>query len=171
MQERITTYTIMKKVIFIIPSFVVVLFACNNSDNKTAEIPDTKTRQADSVKQADSLEKEVMDGHNAGMARMSKMSKLQQEARRLIDSINKLPGKAKEEARPYRGKLESLVNTLENAKASMNKWMEDFRYDSARNDLGKRIKYLGEETIKVDKVKETILGSLQEADSVMKSKF
>jgi uncharacterized lipoprotein NlpE involved in copper resistance len=161
----------MKKLIFIIPALCIVLVACNNSENKTAETPGTKTMQADSVKQADSLEKEVMDGHNVGMARMSKMSKLQQEARRLIDSLDKLPAKAKEAARPYRGKLESLVNNLEDAKASMNKWMEEFRYDSARNDLEKRIKYLGEQTIKVSKVKEAILGSLQEADSLIKSKF
>jgi glycine C-acetyltransferase len=108
----------MKKLIFIIPALCIVLVACNNSENKTAETPGTKTMQADSVKQADSLEKEVMDGHNVGMARMSKMSKLQQEARRLIDSLDKLPAKAKEAARPYRGKLESLVNNLEDAKAS-----------------------------------------------------
>jgi uncharacterized lipoprotein NlpE involved in copper resistance len=160
----------MKKVIFIIPALFVVLVACNNSENKTAETPGTKTVQADSLR-ADSLEKEVMDGHNVGMARMSKMSKLQQEARRLIDSLDKLPAKAKEAARPYRGKLESLVNNLEDAKSSMNKWMEDFRYDSARDDLEKRIKYLGEEKIKVSKVKEAILGSLQEADSLIRSKF
>jgi hypothetical protein len=161
----------MKKFIFSISVLFVVLIACNNSEDKTAETPGTKTMQADSLKQADSLEKEVMDGHNVGMARMSKMSKLQQEARRLIDSLDKLPAKAKEAARPYRGKLESLVNNLENAKASMNKWMEEFRYDSGRNDLEKRIKYLEEQTIKVSKVKETILGSLQEADSLIKSKF
>jgi hypothetical protein len=161
----------MKKFIFSISVLFVVLIACNNSEDKTAETPGTKTMQADSLKQADSLEKEVMDGHNVGMARMSKMSKLQQEARRLIDSLDKLPAKAKEAARPYRAKLESLVNNLENAKASMNKWMEEFRYDSGRNDLEKRIKYLEEQTIKVSKVKETILGSLQEADSLIKSKF
>ena len=144
---------------------ILAMVACNNSENKTGETTDTKKIQADS------LEKEVMDGHDAGMAKMSKISRLQQETQRLIDSIEKLPAKAKQAAAPYKTKLESLLNDLKNAGASMNTWMEEFNYDSARDNLEQRIKYLSEEKLKVSKVKKAIGESLAAADSVIKSKF
>jgi hypothetical protein len=53
----------------------------------------------------------------------------------------------------------------------MNKWMEEFNMDSALNNAEERIDYLGSEKLKVSKVKEAILGSLQKADSILKEKF
>jgi transcriptional regulator NrdR family protein len=53
----------------------------------------------------------------------------------------------------------------------MNKWMDEFKFDSAVNDVKERINYLGEEKLKVTKVKEAILNGLQKADSVLKEKF
>jgi hypothetical protein len=43
--------------------------------------------------------------------------------------------------------------------------------DSALNNTEERINYLTTENIKVSKVKDAVLSSLQKADSVLKSKF
>jgi hypothetical protein len=53
----------------------------------------------------------------------------------------------------------------------MNKWMDEFNMDSAVNNMEQRIKYLTDEKMKVGKVKESILGSLHKADSLLKSKL
>ena len=53
----------------------------------------------------------------------------------------------------------------------MDRWMKEMNWDSASNNIEKRINYLTEENQKVTKVKESILNSLQNADSVLRSKF
>jgi hypothetical protein len=156
----------MKKVIFILSAlFSVAIIACNNTDKKGGENKDT--RQA----QADSLASEVLEGHDVAMPKSMKIPDLQKETKRLIDSVSKLPAKAREAAAPYKVKLESLLKDLGDADLAMNKWMEEFEYDSAKDNLEKRIKYLADEKIKVGKVKEAVLGSLQKADSLLKAKF
>jgi seryl-tRNA synthetase len=157
----------MKKIVFILPALLLMsIVACNNTtENKTVE-SNTPTKA-----QADSLENDVMEGHNTGMAKMSKMSRLQQEAQRLIDSIDKLPARARQAAEPYKDKLRSLSKDLDNAGSAMNTWMEEFKYDSARENIEQRIKYLTDEKLKVGAVKEKILTTLQKADSLIKTKF
>jgi len=155
----------MKKIIFIIPA-LFFLIACNNN----AEDNSAKATGSQKVT-ADSLEKAVMDGHDVGMSKMGKLSKMKNEAQRLIDSIDHLPAKAQEAAASAKKNLQSVANDLDNAIAAMNSWMEGFNYDSARENLEQRIKYLTNEKLKVDNVKESILSSLQKADSVLKSKF
>ena len=89
----------------------------------------------------------------------------------MLDSIDKLPAKAKQAAAPLRTKLDSLQKDLSYAEFAMNKWMEEFNMDSAVNNVKERIDYLGSEKMKVSKVKEAILGSLQKADSILKEKL
>jgi len=149
-------------IIFLVPGF---LTACNNTQKKV------NTGNEVSKSLADSLENEVMDGHNAGMAKYGKLTARQNEARLLLDSIAHLPAKAREAMTPLQAKLESLVEDLISAKAKMDKWMDEYNMDSAVNNLEQRIKYLTEEKIKVSKVKESILNSLQKADSVLKARF
>lgn len=141
------------------------LAACNNTDKKT------DTGNKDSKTLADSLENEVMDGHNAAMAKYGKLTAMQNEAQRLLDSIAKLPAKAREAMTPLKTKLDVLVEDLGSAKSGMDKWMEEYNMDSAVNNLEQRIKYLTSEKIKVSKVKESILNSLQKADSLLRAKF
>jgi hypothetical protein len=143
--------------------FVVLFIAtsCNNNNNgKDAE---SKTR-------ADSLLNDVMDGHNIGMAKMGRLTRAEQTTRRLLDSIAKLPEKARKAAEPLKVQLDSLQKDLSYAEFAMNKWMDEFNVDSAVNNLNDRISYLEEEKLKVTKVKEAILGSLQKADSIIKEK-
>ena len=112
-----------------------------------------------------------MDGHNEGMAKMSKIETARQEANRLLDSIGKLPAKARVAAQPYKAKLDTLISQLNTADIAMDKWMKEMNWDSASNNIEKRINYLTEENQKVTRVKESILNSLQNADSVLRSKF
>lgn len=152
---------------FFIPSAILLMFiaSCNNSDKKTGEDNNPPTTKADS------LEKEVLEGHDIAMPKSMKIPDLQKETKRLIDSISKLSVKAQEATAPYKAKLESLLKDLDNAYFAMDKWMVEFKFDSARDNIGQRIKYLEEEKLKVVKVKEAILGSLQKADSLLKAKF
>jgi hypothetical protein len=151
----------MKKYILIAIA-ALSLAACNSNEEKTPD--DTKAK-------ADSIRDEVMEGHDIGMAKTPKLSKAQKEAERLLDSIAKLPAKSQELAAGFKAQLESLRKDLEYADMAMTKWMKEFNYDSAENDVEKRIEYMTEEKFKVNKVKEAILNSLQKADSVLKSKF
>jgi len=49
--------------------------------------------------------------------------------------------------------------------------MDEFNMDSLTNNAKERIKYLTDEKLKVSKVKESILNSLQKADSLVKEKL
>jgi hypothetical protein len=53
----------------------------------------------------------------------------------------------------------------------MDKWMVEFSMDSMKNNVEQRINYLTEEKLKVGKVKDAILNSLAQADSLLKKKF
>ncbi|MEI9806466.1 MAG: viral A-type inclusion protein [Bacteroidota bacterium] len=154
----------MRKIVFALPVFFFIMVAaCNNE-------ADTKTGNSQTGK-ADSLEKEVLAGHDVAMPKSMKIPALQKETKLLIDSISKLPAKAREAAAPYKAKLESLLRDLSYADMAMNKWMDEFKFDSAKDNIEERIKYLTEEKDKVEKVKEAVLGSLSEADSLLKAKF
>jgi hypothetical protein len=148
---------------------IFVFIACNNSDKKqedhsrhTTDVPKT---------QEDSLYADVMDGHNVGMAKMGKIRAMQNEVKRVLDSIATLPAKAKQAAAPLKAKLDSVTADLSYAEMAMDKWMTEFNMDSAKNNIEQRIKYLTDEKSKVGKVKAAILGGLQKADSLLKAKF
>mgnify|MGYP001181997274 CR=1 FL=1 len=120
--------------------------------------------------QADSLYKAVLKGHDVAMSPSMKIPDLQKTAQHMVDSLAALKGKAAEEAAPLKAKLEQLVNELDYADNAMNKWMMEMNWDSASNDLEQRVKYLTEEKLKVDKVKEAVLGSIAKADSLLNPK-
>jgi len=149
----------MKKLV--IPVIALLALACNNS-----------VKKEDPLKaQADSLYKEVMNGHDLAMPKSMKIPDLQKAAQKMIDSIATLPAKAKEAAAPLKAKLEELVNELNYADNAMTKWMVEMNFDSSVNDLQQRVKYLMEEKVKVNKVKEAVLNSIAKADSLLKAKL
>src|SRR6185503_2648302 len=98
---------------------------------------------------ADSLLDEVDDGHAVAMGKMGRLDRTQKEVARLIDSVSKLPAKARDAAAPYKAKLETLLEELKTADVNMTQWMESFNMDSALNNTEERIKYLTTEKIKV----------------------
>lgn len=142
---------------------VCILFACNSKKEEGG-----KTNLDDKKIVADSLMEQVMDGHDVGMSKYGKMQGYEKQIDAMLDSISKLPAKAKEAAAPYQEKLQSARQDLATALSQMDKWMEEFNMDSAANDMEKKIQYLMDEKDKVGKVKMLILQSVAKADSLLK---
>jgi phage host-nuclease inhibitor protein Gam len=163
----------MKKIFFVFAVFLfTALVACNNSEKKPGAVE--LTPQA----QADSLEKEVMVGHNVAMPKSMKIPDLRKQIGRLIDSMGKLPAKAQEAAAPYKAKLESMNKELLAAYDSMENWMESFggrlqeiNKEAMKDSIAQRIKFFMEEKVKVNNVKEAVLESVKKADAFLKEKL
>jgi hypothetical protein len=149
----------MKNIIVTCLIFAALACSCNNSTKQDPEKLKAKS---------DSLYEEVMDGHNIGMAKQSRLKALKQHAQNMLDSISKLPAAAQSALSPYKSRLDSLIADLDNSWNGMEQWMDDFKIDSAENNLEQRIRYLADEKLRVGKVKDAILGSLAKADSLLK---
>ncbi len=155
----------MRKIIFPLIAFTcLAMTACKESSKKN-------TTKEEVLTPADSLMKEVNEGHDAVMPKMGKVRGAQKEIQRLLDSIATLPAKAQQGAASLKSRLELLVNDLNYADFAMDKWMTEFNRDSALNDMQQRIKYLADEKLKVNKVKEAVLTGLARADSLLKAKL
>ena len=158
----------MKKSIFYFAFLLAIcVIACNDAANEhKGHGKDTEPKTT-----VDSLNQAVDDDHIIGMSKMGRLTRAEQTTRRLLDSIAKLPVKARQAAEPFKNKLESLQKELSYAESAMDKWMKEYKMDSFVNNVEERVKYLRSEKLKVGKVKEVILNSLQKADSVIKDKF
>ncbi len=151
----------MKKKLFTL-FFLAWLASCKNAPKQEQERTDgfnpvLKTRE-------DSLFHDVMEGHDMGMARMGKISRYLSQVQKTLDSLNKLPD-SKVDTK-YQQFLIDLQKELNYADYGMNTWMEEFKVDSAKGEKEKRIQYLEAEKVKIQKVKESIIGSLKRADSL-----
>ncbi|WP_346237471.1 viral A-type inclusion protein [Niabella insulamsoli] len=113
---------------------------------------------------SDSLLQLVLDGHDVAMPKMMKLSRLQKEAQAEMDSLKGLPGAA-HTARI--AALDSTIKKLSFADVSMNEWMEGFRYDSLKNDETARVAYLKMQLESVNQMKDIVLATIEEADSVL----
>jgi len=152
----------MKKLILVITAAIALLVFSACKDKQPKERKDGFSNI--SKNKEDSLFHEVMEGHDIGMARMIKITKYLTQIQKALDSINKLPAAKIDEE--YQQALIDLQEDLNYAEYGMNTWMDEFKHDSAQENKEKRIQYLESEKIKVVKVKEAILGSLQRADSI-----
>lgn len=150
----------MKKFFFFL-AVLAFATACNNEKHEhpaTADAPKT---------QADSLLKEVIEGHDEAMAaQMTKMKTAKEKLGQAVDSLEKISGTA---AAALKTQLKATLAKLNDADAAMNTWMEEFNYDSAKNNIAERMKYLAEEKLKVGTVKTKIFESLDKADSLISS--
>jgi hypothetical protein len=155
----------MNRLFLVASTFILLaLSACDNASKNPATPDKPKTLN-------DSLMNDVMSGHDVAMGKMGKLTKLEQQAQAMLDSISKLPAKARQAAAPYSGRLDSLVKDLKYAEFAMDKWMNEFNMDSMKNDLNAQAKYLEEERQKVTTVKGNILTGIQRADSLLRTKF
>jgi outer membrane murein-binding lipoprotein Lpp len=157
----------MNKLIYFLSVMIITLIAaCNNSGEQQNHAVDELKSKVDSLYNA------VIDEHNEAMAaQMTKLRKAKENTQHLIDSVTKLPAKAKGAASSYKEKLDLLMKDLNEAGTAMDTWMEEFISDSLKNNTEERIKYLTNEKLKVSKVKEAIFNSLDKADSLLKQKF
>jgi hypothetical protein len=148
--------------------FTCFIVACNNSDKK-ADRPNLSDNAPKT--RTDSLLKDIDDGHIVGMSKIGKLHNTKKDIQRVIDSIGKLPAKAQQQAAGYLAQLVAAIKDLDYADFAMDKWMTEYDEDSAKDNAEKHIQYLADEKMKVDKMKEAILSSLQKADSLLKLKF
>lgn len=156
----------MKKILgLLVAASLISLLACNNNSKEEGHAGHGKEAPKN---QEDSLMADVMDGHDAGMAKYGKMQNMEKKVKATLDSIAALPAKAQQELAPYKAQLDSAAAKLSYAIFAMDKWMEEFNMDSAKDNAEARIKYLLDEKMKVGKVKEAIMGSLQLTDSLFK---
>jgi len=146
---------------------VVSIVACNDAENDHSGHGKNNGPRT----QVDSLIESVDEDHIIGMSKMGRLTRAEQTTRRLLDSIAKLPARARQAAEPFTVKLETLQKELSDAESAMDKWMVEYREDSLQNNVEERIEYLSSEKLKVTKVKEAILSGLQKADSLIKGKF
>lgn len=159
----------MKKIILPLAALCIIT-ACNNSNDKKHEGHTGHNKEIPTTKQ-DSLMADVMAGHDEVMPKIGKIKGAQKEAQRLLDSVASLPAKAQTAAAGLQTNLRTLINDLNYADFAMDKWMVEFSMDSMKDNVEQRIKYLADEKMKVDKVKEAILNGLAKADSLLKKKF
>jgi hypothetical protein len=133
----------------------------SNADRKNGFTTDLKTKE-------DSLFHGVMAGHDAGMAKMGKVSGLIKAVKHQLDSIQQLPAAARAGASQYQSALNATLTNLQQAEAGMNEWMEKFSLDSAKDNPTARIQYLESEREAVNKVRDQMANSIRIADSVLK---
>lgn len=118
----------------------------------------------------DSLYASIWDAHDAVMPKMGKIRGAQKKAGHLLDSINVAWSKRSmaepEQVKEWKMSLQSLLDELNYADYSMDRWMTEFDIDSAQQKGEARRPYLESEKIKVYKVKDAILRSLSRADSL-----
>ena len=147
--------------------FIVVAtlsaIACNDQATDT---PRQNAYSDKPVSKADSLRKEVMDGHDVGMAKTLNIKRNIIQVQQKLDSLNKLP--ARQQDKQYQQALVELHNALKNADEAMTTWMIEYKDDTLKDNETLRIQYLESEKVKVNKVKTDILESLSRADSLLK---
>lgn len=136
-----------------------VVMSCNNESGQNHDHSSMEPKTHE-----DSVYKDVMDGHNVVMPKMGKVKGFIALAQQQLDSLNKLPEKAKTAAAGYKASLDSLIGELKEADRSMTVWMDEFVPDSLEDEVEKRVSYLESEKVKVEKVKANILGSLEKAE-------
>jgi hypothetical protein len=140
---------------------ILLAIAACNSKKEEGKKPGTKT-------EAELLMDSVEKGHDVGMSKYGKMKGLQQQVNAALDSISKLPAKARQEAAPYEHNLKSVAEDLNTAVIEMDHWMENFNMDSALNNMQERVRYLTDEKSKIGRIKGLILESVQKADSILR---
>ncbi len=111
---------------------------------------------------------EVMEQHDKGMAKMSKINRAKENIQHVLDSISKLPANLQKASLQYRMQLDSAFNRLNFANYAMEKWMNEFNMDTLKENAEEQAKYLESEKDKITKVNEAMVNSLQKTDSLLK---
>ena len=155
-----------KYLIPVLALFACIAIACKNADKKQEGHAKNEPKTL-----ADSLMKDIDDGHMVGMSKIGKLHTTRKEVQRVIDSISNLSSKSQQSSILYLDQLKAVIKDLDYADFAMDKWMTEFDMDSAVNNREQRIIYLADEKLKVSKMKEAMLNSMQRADSLLKEKF
>src|SRR5687767_11419692 len=146
--------------LFLLISMAITIGCKDETPPKEEERKDGYTKNL-KTKQ-DSVFQEVMDGQDVGMAKMGKISGYLKTIQASLDSAKK----QKSADKNIVAALKSVSADLSQAEYSMNRWMEEFKLDSAENNEPVRIAYLESERDKINKIRDRIMNSLKRADSL-----
>ena len=113
---------------------------------------------------------EVIKDHNVGMAKMDRIDEEQKKVQQRLDSISRLPAGTQKSSAKYKMQLDSMLGRLKLANEAMENWMNAFNMDSSLNNMQQRIQYLESEKMKIGAVKDTMIKTLQKADSLLTAK-
>jgi hypothetical protein len=154
----------MKYLFLLTAFFAAIVTGCNDKDKQS-----TTGTTSDTLKtQADTLMADVMAGHDEGMSKYGKLNAMEKRVQYISDSLGKLSVKA---VGPLKARMDSLLVDIRSAKKGMDDWMDRFNMDSAVNDLQARIRYLMDERVKVNKVRDDILMVLKKTDSLVRDRL
>ena len=145
-------------------AFVLLVISCNNSNTNT-----DSTKTTESV--SDTLMHDILKQHDAGMAKMNKITETKSRIQQALDSLAKLPTDLQNKSVQYRMELDSVFNRLTFADRHMETWMNEFNMDSLKDNKEEQVKYLESEKTKISRVTEEMTRSLQKADSALKKKI
>lgn len=145
-----------------VPVIVVIMaVACN--DNQDAPGGEEQQNNSSIPKTlSDSLYKEAMEGHDAGMARMGEIARYRKLVEQKIDSVAGLKNKAKLQL-----PLDSALKGLRYADELMNRWMQDFDPNKAGNTESEKVTYYRSEKEKIDTVNARIFRSIETARQLL----
>jgi hypothetical protein len=144
---------------FYIVCMLVVFIACgDSSEERTDGYSNVATSPEDSLMEA------VMEAHNEAMPKKGKVTGYLKPADQKIDSVSKIRSS---DARQTEAAYRDVRSKLKVAEDGMNKWMNEFRADSAQNETDVRISYLTEEKRKMEQIRDQTLEALKQADSVL----
>ncbi|MBM3432847.1 MAG: hypothetical protein FJX92_07625 [Bacteroidetes bacterium] len=147
----------------------IVLVSCGGSHSgHTGHTGHGKTQEP--MTYLDSLYASIWQAHDSVMPKMGKVRKAQLSASRLLDSLSLVERKAGKplsaEFTAWQESLQALIYDLNRAQQGMDNWMEEFNIDSAEQKGSGRRRYLEEEKVRVDRVKESVFSSLSKSDSL-----
>lgn len=111
---------------------------------------------------SDSLYKEAMEGHDAGMAKMGEIARYRKLVEQKIDSVEGLKNKA-----GLQPPLDSALQQLIVSEELMNRWMQDFDPDKAGNTEAEKVTYYRSEKAKIDTVNARIFRSIETAKALV----
>jgi ABC-type microcin C transport system duplicated ATPase subunit YejF len=112
-----------------------------------------KTEAADQKTDNQILYDRVMDVHDEVMPRMNDLEKIKRQLQETLQNGKDLTEEKRKE-------LERKIALLDSASRSMMNWMYEFRPDDLQGDSLKA--YLENEMVRINHVKELILGTLKE---------
>lgn len=154
----------MKKIIFPFLSLLVCsIMACKSGDKKPK---DDKNQPKSAV---DSLLAVIDKGHMDGMGKIGRLHNTRKAVQATLDSMAKLPPAAQQAAKVFTDQLNAVIKDINDADAAMEKWMGEYKEDSAIDNTEARIIYLKGETQKVEMMTAAIHNSIQKADSLLKN--
>lgn len=146
----------------IVAVLTALAISCNNSNTSTESAGKTSQSKPDSIMH------EVMEQHDKGMAKMSKINQAKEKIQHALDSISRLPTNLQNASVQYRMQLDSAFNRLNFANYAMEKWMNEFNMDTLKDNQAEQAKYLESEKEKIAKVNEVMINTLHKTDSLLK---